>query len=226
MQEPDETPLGGGRETPGVVRVGDTVRRPSGPNAPFVHALLRHLEAVGFSGAPRILGVDDRGREILTYLPGAVILDGPPLSDAQLVDAAGLVRRLHEATAGTVLAGGAEVVRHMDLGPHNTVFDQARPIALIDWGDAAPGARLDDLADAVWCYGSIGPDGGPIAEQARRIAVFCQAYGWDDRRAVAEAILRDLRRALARHEREGRPSAADVFRPDVAWWSAHLPELA
>jgi hypothetical protein len=209
-----------------VVRVGDTVRRPCGSNTTFVHALLRHLEAVGFTGAPRALGTDDRGREILTYLPGEVILGGPPLSDAQLVGAARLVRGLHDATAGTTLAGEAEVVRHMDLGPHNTVFDEGRPIALIDWDDAGPGARLDDLADAVWCYGSIGPDGGPIGEQARRIAVFCAAYGYDDRRAVAEAIFEDLRRALARHEREGRPSAADVFRPDVAWWTAHLRELA
>ena len=221
----EEVPLSGGEDTPGVVRVGDTVRRPLGPNAAFVHALLRHLEAVGFSGAPRLLGVDGQGREVLTYVPGAVVLEGPPLSDTQLVAAAQLVRAFHDATAGTTLAGAAEVVCHTDLGPHNTVFQDARPVALIDGGDARPGTRLEDLADAVWCYGSIGADGGPLDTQARRIAVLCDAYGWDDRRAVVEAIGACLARALARHEREGRPGAAEVFRPWVAWWQAHAREL-
>jgi hypothetical protein len=221
----EEVPLAGGQETPGVVRVGDTVRRPPGPNAGFVHALLRHLEAVGFAGAPRLLGVDCQGRDMLTYVPGAVVLDGLPLSDAQLVAAAHLVRAFHDATAGTALAGAAEVVCHTDLGPHNTVFEDTRPVALIDWSDARPGTRLEDLADAVWCYGRIGADGGPLDTQAHRIAVLCDAYGWDDRRAVVEAIGAYLARALARHEREGRPGAADVFRPWVAWWHAHAPEL-
>jgi hypothetical protein len=54
--------LSGGRLTAGVVRVGGTVRRPTGPHSPFVHELLAHLEAVGFAGAPRLLGVDDQGR--------------------------------------------------------------------------------------------------------------------------------------------------------------------
>lgn len=77
----------------------------------------------------------------------------------------------------------------------------------------------------MWCYGSIGADGGPVDAQARRIAVLCEAYGWDDRPAVVDAIGADLARALARHEREGRPGAADVFRPWVAWWRAHAREL-
>jgi len=67
-----ELPLSGGRLTAGVVRVGDTVRRPTGPHSAFVHALLMHLEAVGFAGAPRLLGMDDQGREILSYLAGWV----------------------------------------------------------------------------------------------------------------------------------------------------------
>ena len=231
---PAEVPLTGGELTPGVVRVGDTVRRPLGPNAPFVHALLRHLEAVGFPGAPRLLGIDDRGREVLGYVPGAVVLDGPPLDDAQLVAAARLVRAFHDATvpflAGVAPSSGtpttvAEVVCHTDLGPHNTVFRDGHPVALIDWDDARPGTRLDDLATAVWCYGDIGAGGGPPRAQARRIAVLCDAYGWDDRPAVVAEIGAKLARALARHEREGRPAAAAVFRPWVAWWRAHAREL-
>ncbi len=233
-EAPVEVPLSGGKLSPGVVRVGDAVHRPPGPNAHFVHALLRHLERVGFGGAPRFLGVDDRGREVLSYVPGAVIVGGAPLGDAQLVAAARLVRNFHDATvplvasaglAGAGPAGTAEVVCHTDLGPHNTVYQDGRPVALIDWGDARPGTRLEDLATAVCCYGAIGEDGGPLRDQARRIALLCDGYGWDDRRAVVAEIGTDLARALARHERESRPAAAEVFRPMVAWWCAHARRL-
>ena len=57
-----EIPLTGGWVTQGVVRIGETVRRPVGPNAEFVHRLLDDLARVGFAGAPRFLGIDDSGR--------------------------------------------------------------------------------------------------------------------------------------------------------------------
>lgn len=50
-----------------VVRIGDTVRRPVHRWTPAVHALLRYLEAVGFSGVPRVLGFDELGREVLSF---------------------------------------------------------------------------------------------------------------------------------------------------------------
>ena len=72
-----EVPLAGGMANEGqVVRVGDTVRRPQRSWSPATHALLRHLEAVGFEGAPRFLGIDEHGREVLSYVPGAAVL--PP----------------------------------------------------------------------------------------------------------------------------------------------------
>jgi hypothetical protein len=54
-----------------VVRLGDTVRRPARPWTPAVHALLTYLEDVGFPYSPRVLGIDETGREILTYVDGA-----------------------------------------------------------------------------------------------------------------------------------------------------------
>ncbi len=63
--------LAGGAMTP-VVRVGDTVRRAAGPWTPTIHALLRHIRAAGFSAGPEPLGMDERGREILSFLRGRV----------------------------------------------------------------------------------------------------------------------------------------------------------
>ena len=62
-----EEPLHGGDVTT-VVKVGDTVRRETGPWSAAVHALLQHFERVGFDGAPRFLGIDERGREILANM--------------------------------------------------------------------------------------------------------------------------------------------------------------
>ncbi|GAA3106039.1 hypothetical protein GCM10020001_024770 [Nonomuraea salmonea] len=95
-----EIPLQGGDVTDGVVRVGDTVRRPASTSTPAVHALLRHLEAAGFDGAPRVLGFDGFGREVLTFLPGTTGLRLESVSDEALAGLAELVRRFHDATVG------------------------------------------------------------------------------------------------------------------------------
>ena len=65
-----EIPLLGGRLTSGIVQVGDTVRRPPKGNAAFVHDLLLFLEDQGFPFAPRLLGIDEQGREILSLWMG------------------------------------------------------------------------------------------------------------------------------------------------------------
>ena len=131
-----EMPLDGGNMSSGVVRVGDTVRRPAGPWTPAVHTLLSHLHAAGFRGAPRPLGIDERGREILTFIPGTVawprhfhLLD----SDSQLRRVARLIRDFHDAVAGfapppdahwqaLTPADGDDIIAHHDLAPWNLVI--------------------------------------------------------------------------------------------------------
>ena len=171
-----ETALTGGRQSGAVVRIGSTVRRQPGPRAKFVRELLLHLDAAGFTGAPKWLGIDEDGREILSYIEGSVDLSERP-DDAQIVSAGELIRQFHDATAGSPLAAGAEVVCHTDLGPHNTVCAGSTAVGLVDWDDAVPGSRLFDLGHAVWCYAAVDSDGPPLAEQARRILLFCDAYG-------------------------------------------------
>jgi len=221
----EEIVLGGGCQTAGVVRVGDTVRRPRGPRSPFVHELLRYLEAAGFEGAPRLRGVDRRGREILTFVEGRVLhgRDGRRPSDAQIANAAALIRRLHDATAGSELAGEFEIVAHNDLGPHNTVFVGDGPAAFIDWDDAAPGTRLFDLANAVWGFADVG--GESVREQARRVRLMCDAYGWEDPGQIVDEINADWHRALANHERAGRRGPARVFGGMVRWMSLNAEQL-
>jgi hypothetical protein len=65
-------PLTGDGVTQGIVRIGDTVRRPLRPFSLTVQAYLAHLRDAGFTGAPLPLGVDEQGREMLSFVPGDV----------------------------------------------------------------------------------------------------------------------------------------------------------
>src|SRR5215207_8771483 len=94
-----EENLSGGNMTT-VSRVGNTVRRSAGPWTKQIHLLLAHLRAQGILEVPAPLGFDQQGREILTFIPGVVgHFPLPELrTDAVLVSAAQLLRRVHDAT--------------------------------------------------------------------------------------------------------------------------------
>lgn len=223
----DETSLRGGRVTQGVVRVGDTVRRPPKASSPFVRDLLSHLEARSFDRAPRFLGVDEQGREMHSYLEGEVPSElDAEFSDEVLVGAARLIRRYHDATAGSLLAGGHEVVCHRDLSPCNFVFRHDRPVALIDFDAAAPGRRLEDLGYAIFLWLNLGTDGPEPNEQARRIALFCTAYGIAADGQAIDAILRAVARNIERLELEVRHRDVEWWRAQLAWLERHQHELA
>lgn len=189
-----------------VVRIGDTVRRAAGPWTPAAHGLLRHLEAAGFGAAPRVLGFDAQGREVLTFLEGET--GEPSLAgrdgDEVLIAVACLIRRYHDATIGfrpppdaswQQLPGapeGGDVICHNDLAPYNTVFIGQQPVAFIDWDFVAPGPRLWDIAHAAWRFVPLYPDDEPFSlpDQARRLRLFCDAYGLGDRRGLLDMIAR------------------------------------
>ncbi|GAC1348625.1 MAG: hypothetical protein NVSMB27_17120 [Ktedonobacteraceae bacterium] len=123
QESPEEIPLQGGQLTPGIMHVGNTVRRPSKGNAAFVHDLLIFLEDQGFPFAPRFFGRDEQGRDILSYLEGETWPgSGSGLSDELLEQAARAIRRYHDATAGSRLSQDHEIGAHHELGPHNTIF--------------------------------------------------------------------------------------------------------
>ncbi len=181
--------LRGGRTTAGVSRIGKTVRRPLGPHSAWVHRLLRHLEARGFAGAPRFLGIDASGREILSFLPGHVPDELGEFSPVQLGAGARLLRDLHDATIGAELSGYRQVVCHGDASPCNCVFVGGVPAAFIDFDAAHPGDRREDVGYAAWLWLDIGnADLAPDA-QGRRLADFFVAYGAIDMADALPAVL-------------------------------------
>jgi hypothetical protein len=194
--------------------IGDTVCRTSGPWTPAVQALLRHYEAVDCTAAPRALGVDELGREVVSYIDGLVPENDPPPPDDETVFRIGsLLRELHDAQAGfvvprdahwqvlpgTVTGGTPEVICHHDaLGP-NTVFQEGVPAALIDWELASPAARVVDVAAAAAYWVPLRPDRGaeamglPVDRRPERLRAITDGYKLDrDSRAVLLSVVGQL----------------------------------
>jgi aminoglycoside phosphotransferase (APT) family kinase protein len=234
-----EVPLIGDGVTPGIVRIGDTVRRPLRPMSATVHAYLRHLHAHGFRDAPipvGPLGIDEQGREVLSFVPGDVPADPLPAECAGeevLVALARLLRRLHGAAEGWEPPGDAvwgrlpgapvplpqspELVGHADYCPGNVVFRNGVPAALIDFDLAKPTTRLADVANALRYWVPLrDPEDRATAfrelDAAARVRIFAAAYGLDpERRAGLVPLL--LERAKGSLAWAGTAAAADpVFR--------------
>jgi thiamine kinase-like enzyme len=182
-----EERLTGGRLTPGVVRIGNTVRRPAGPRTA---ELLHLLEQRGFTAAPKYLGADDSGREILTYIDGWVPSRFQRWSDEQAAAAGSILRGFHDATRGRRLAADHPVVCHHDPGPNNFVFQNDLPAVLIDFDLAAPGDPLEDLGYTAWTWCIASKYADPT-RQAHQVRVLADAYALrtSDRQSLIPAIL-------------------------------------
>jgi len=201
--------LAGGTANRGrVVRIGDTVIRPVAPCWPATHALLAHLAAAGFDGAPRVLSAD-ASTEMLTYIRGRAAV--PPLTpdlltDAALVSIAALLRRYYLAVASfdpschrwprpIPARFRTSLVSHNDVHPGNLVFRNGEAVALIDFDLASPGCAAWDLASAARNWAPLQGD-EDIADERQgrslaRFRILLQASGLPraERRQVAEAVV-------------------------------------
>lgn len=211
-----------------VTRIGDTVRRTMLWDRAVQHQLLLHLQAQGFAAAPRFLGFDEQGREILTYLPGTVPVGVSGFTDAQLTSAAQLLRRYHDATVTFPLVRerGAEVMCHNDWTPANTVLFDNLPAGMIDFDTAAPGTRLWDVVFSIWTWLDLGDTDYSAAEQIRRIVLFCDAYDHPSCTLLNVAGYLPARQAgVARWaEQRGMADGALWARQCLNWTLQHITE--
>jgi aminoglycoside phosphotransferase (APT) family kinase protein len=216
----DVIPLTGGRITKGVVRLGDTVRRPASPKSAFAADLLRVLEDRGFDAAPHYLGQDDEGRDILTYLDGWVPAKFQRWTDEQVAAVGRLLRAFHDATRGSRLAGHHDVVCHHDPGPTNFVFRDGVPAALIDFDTAEPGSRLEDIGYAAWTW-CVSSKADAVDSQAAQVKVLVDAYDLtgSQRQAVVDSMLeRQIRNVRFWSEAVGSGVAsAEQIADRIAW---------
>jgi Ser/Thr protein kinase RdoA (MazF antagonist) len=229
-----EQSMPGGR-TSRAVLIGGVVHKPASASTPAVHALLRHLEAAGFDGAPRVLGFDDEGRQMLSYLPGEMLGDQDPwpawaLTDSMLVQVGRWLRRVHDLSADFTPPPGAQwfvdspmqpgwIYGHQDASPYNAVVDGDRLVGFFDWDIAGPSSPEIDIAFSALLWVPLAVEPGELtddAERSRRLRVLLDAYGYEaDRQVFGMAVADRARRqaAVIRHLAEAGDAAATALLP-------------
>src|SRR5215467_14028864 len=178
-----EVPLPGGN-VGGAVRVGDTVRRPTGPWTPAVHALLDFL-ATRLPHVPRVLGTDEQGREVLSYLPGRVIdVENEMLTAAQIDSLVRWTRSFHDVVTGFSHPGPwryfpvaqPTMIGHNDIAPYNVCFDGDDLAGVFAWDPSRPTTALLEPPFIAWTCVTRYSDTA-TEKAAARTRVNAAAYG-------------------------------------------------
>jgi thiamine kinase-like enzyme len=199
----DETEiiLGGGRTGSNVVRVGDTVRKPTTNNSEYASRVLKFLEEKHFNHSQRYLGKDEKNRDIFAYIEGHVPDDIGDTTDQQLHQFMKIVRQFHDLSKD-FLKSNELVLCHDDLSPCNVVFRENSPIAIIDWCDVHPNTRWQDLTYILWLWINLGTheeDRNMIPQMVSAL----NAYDADEktRQNFAEKLINRMTREIVELEK-------------------------
>jgi Phosphotransferase enzyme family len=198
-----------------VYRLEDTVRRELKPESQKIHKLLKHLEKKGFSHAPAFLGIDEKGREILSYIEGEA--GNYPLkeymwADEALGEIANMLRLYHDAVSDFPFDESwqpidntpepYEVLCHNDFAIYNIIFNHKKPVGIIDFDVAGPGPRLYDIAYTLYTCVPLSRHyhseaGEEVSYQSdkdarrikRRVQLFFEAYDMDFEKDFVDMVL-------------------------------------
>lgn len=242
-----ETRLPGGN-VGGAVQVGRTVRRPTGPWTPAIHELLDHLREAGLRGIPDVVGIDEQGRESLSYVEGrGVQPDNEVVLDSVLEEGVSWLRQFHDIVegfrpagprvwrAGEMLLGDDEIICHNDPGAYNWIIQGGHFAAMVDWDMAGPGRAIEDLAFLAWSAIPLYRE-TPLDDVVRRLDLLVDAYGeWGPMtvlNAVVERMTIACDRIAAGQERgdEGMLNLAREGEPQrtrerIEAFRSRLPEI-
>jgi hypothetical protein len=208
MADDPEVVLAGGNLSQ-VVRVGNTVRRPTGPWTPMVHDLLRHVRSRGSLLAPQPLGIDELGREMLSFIPGETIVSHPwpawVWDDELLTNAARALAAYHDSVAdfrpsivlsrlGPSVLREEEIVCHNDFAPYNGVFASRRLAGIVDWDVVCAGSPSWDLAFFAWHWVPLHAPTPALAWRTlavcqRRLRAAVEAYGLTDASGFVSRVI-------------------------------------
>ncbi|WP_160031579.1 aminoglycoside phosphotransferase family protein [Paenibacillus sp. An7] len=229
-QEHEEELTGGNVSK--VYRVADTVRRELHSASPRIHKLLQHLEDKGFYYAPKFLGIDEKGREILSFIEGEA--GNYPVreymwSNETLTKIAKMLRFYHDSVKDfpvdpswepiDLTPEPLEVICHNDFAIYNIIFDKEMPVGIIDYDVAEPGPRIWDISYTLYTCVPLSrfylsKTGEPIPYDPvkhegrikQRIALFLESYGTEITSNVLDMVLLRLEglcKTIARRAKQG-----------------------
>ncbi|SDT53331.1 Phosphotransferase enzyme family protein [Pseudarthrobacter equi] len=219
----DEQELTGGNASTGVVRVGDTVRKPWLGTSSAVQGYLATLRSAGVD-VPRPLGRDGMGRAVVEFINGQQAMDLLPLGREDLVRVGGMIRKIHDASEAFAIptpdswemllpAEKPDLMCHNDLAPWNLIMGERW--VFIDWDGAGPSTRLWDLAYSAQSFGLL-VEGEPVQDAALRLRALVDGYDADAslRAALPAAMARRtaaMHRLLESSHQSGFQPWADMF---------------
>jgi len=212
-----------------VSRKDNVVLRPSGPWTASVHSYLRFLRKTGFASLPSVIGsgLDEKGREMLSWIDGEFVHPGP-WSDDALAEVGSMLRALHDASAKFEPAADAvwkrwflrelggetkPIISHGDVAPWNMVTRNGMPYALIDWEFAGPVDPMVELARVCWLFPQLHDDDvaemvglPPLDVRARQLRLLVDGYGLNagQRRRLFDLIVEVVVRETAEEAIEHR----------------------
>jgi len=211
--------------TTSVVRVGDTVRRPVSPASPVIRGVLRRLELAGFDDAPRWLGVDEQGRDVLSWIEGETFTERgrmhPYLDDAagriifsqsQVCAAMALLRRFHDAL-------GDDLLCHGDFGPWNIVWRDELPHAVIDFDAVRRADPSEDVGYALRMFIGYGRAEAEPLELVAITRAAVKAFGAEF--DVPVLLGKEYERAAVRCRENGWTRQLAILPLEQAWLSAN-----
>jgi thiamine kinase-like enzyme len=201
--KPDEIrkKLDGGRTTPGVTRIGNTVRRPKKKNSGYIAQVLKFLEQKEFIYSQRYLGKDNQNREIFAFVEGFVPPDLGDTTELQLHAFMKIVREFHDISMDFVKSDEL-ILCHDDLSPCNIVFRDNNPAIIIDWDGVHPAERWQDLTYILWLWINIGDHRRKrdiISHMSRALEV----YGADEttKQGFADKLIQRMNRVMDETEK-------------------------
>ena len=210
----DEEVLTGGNVS-NVYRSGNTVRRELKSDSHKFHKLLKHLENKGFTYEPKFLGIDEKGREVLSFIEGEA--GNYPLkkymwSDDVLIEIGKMLRLYHDSVSDFSFDDSwksidntpkpFEILCHNDFAIYNIIFNDERPIGIIDFDVAAPGPRLWDIAYTLYTCVPLSRfylsetgekihynSSQHVQDRKRRVKLFFESYGEELQEGYLEMVL-------------------------------------
>jgi Ser/Thr protein kinase RdoA (MazF antagonist) len=219
----EEQALVGGINPKRTVRVGNTIRRPTHRGTATIHALLDYIRARGFP-APQPLGIDDKGREILSFIDGEASLWPWPEflrrpGGAQAIGR--MLRRYHDLVADfplrdtwmteTRTPASGEIICHGDFGPHNLIWRGEDIVGVIDWEWAYSGPAIEDVAFAAWQAVPLRNDADVlqvgftvVPDRRERLRMLLTAYGRFTAAEIVTNVLAVQDKTFEDMERLGR----------------------
>lgn len=182
--------LHGGRSTNNVEKINKIyVRRPHKKESDFANNILIFLEKNGFDFSQKYLGTDDDNYDYFEYIKGFVPLDIGNIDINQLIEFMKIVKLMHDISTKFTNNNNL-VICHNDLSPCNVVFENNKPIAIIDWDTASIGKRWEDLTYIVWLWINLGDPLKNDDLKLNQMELCLKAYG------LNKSILRNFAEKL------------------------------